>query len=85
MSALRDSDSVSLRYVRPLSVPELDLLSADRRHAYRRKLLGLPESAADYDLTVDERAQMDPALIYFKDDPAWRQLYEAVAVLGRTE
>ena len=76
---------MSLRYVRPLSVPELELLSASRLNAYRRKLLGLPESAAEYDLTVDERAQMDPALIYFKDDPAWRHLHETVAALSRTE
>ena len=84
MAALRDSGSVSLRYVRPLPVPELELLPAARLNAYRRELLRLPGSAADYDLTVDERAHLDPGLIYFKDDPAWRQLYETVTVFSRT-
>jgi len=41
----------------------------------------MQESAALSDLDPKELASLDPAFIYFKDDPAWRELVQVVLTL----
>jgi hypothetical protein len=49
-------------------------MTTDRLHAYRRKLLSLQESPDLADVTAAElKETRDPAFLFFKDDPAWRE------------
>lgn len=67
-----------VRHVRPLSASRIASLTTRRLIAYRRKLVALQESAGLSDLSAIGLAELDPSLIYFKDDPAWREMHELV-------
>ena len=54
-------------------------MTMPRLEAYRRRLLGLPESPDWEDITDDEREDAkNPEFICFRDDPAWPPLLHAV-------
>jgi len=65
------------RRIRPLTAAELEHLTEDRLLAYRKQALSLENSlaASDYTNLADS---LDPAYIWFKDDPRWQPLYDAV-------
>src|SRR4051812_25898914 len=63
------------RHVRPLPKEALESLTTERVLAYRKSLLALEDSPTATDLDGSENAALDPAFIYFKDDPAWVDLY----------
>lgn len=69
---------MSRRHVRPLTPEALAALSTQRLLAYRDKLLSLEASAADSDCSEAELAEADASLVYFKEDPRWRALHDAV-------
>jgi hypothetical protein len=60
-----------------LSPAELRHLTIERLLAYRKKALSLENSleASDYRNVVD---QLDPAFVWFKDDPRWPLVYQDI-------
>ena len=73
------SGLMSLRAVRPVSEATLALMSTDRLHAYRRRLLGLQQSPDLEDITDDELEQArNPDFVFFKNDPMWPALMRLV-------
>ena len=66
------------RRARPITVEQLSALTTARLLAYRNRLLTLEESVESSDWTRTQLAACDPALMYFKTDPRWQPLYEAV-------
>jgi len=65
------------RRIRPLTSAELEHLSTERLLAYRKQALSLENSLAASDYT-DMSDSLDPTYIWFKDDPRWEPLYNAV-------
>lgn len=65
------------RRIRPLTGSELRHLTVERLRAYRKQMLSLENSLAESDY-ADMTSALDPSGIYFKDDPRWRPLYDAV-------
>ncbi len=66
------------RSVRPIDEQLLTRLPAKRLLAYRNRLLSLEESPELSDWETFEIADLDPAFIWFKSDPRWRDLYDQV-------
>jgi hypothetical protein len=67
-----------MRSVRPLSSADLEALTTKRLLAYRSLLLSLADSASLSDLDESELVTLDTSVLYFKDQPAWRELYADV-------
>jgi hypothetical protein len=63
--------------LKPLTRAELGHLTEERLLAYRKKALSLENSLAASDYT-DMSDSLDPRYIWFKDDPRWQPLYDAV-------
>ena len=63
------------RSVRPISFSGLEGLTTERLLAYRSRLLSLEDSGRLSDLDEGERVTHDPSVLYFKDQPAWREVY----------
>ena len=66
------------RRLRPLEEGELVTLTKSRLLEYRKKALSLENSLAESDYHDNKTEDWDPAFIYFKDDPRWRQTYDLV-------
>ncbi|MFK7999339.1 MAG: hypothetical protein AB8H86_07060 [Polyangiales bacterium] len=72
------------RVVQPVPLTALTSWPTKRLMGLRKRLLRCEESLALSD--VCDLAEIDPALIRFKEDPRWRALYEAtLAVLATRE
>jgi hypothetical protein len=72
--------------VKPLDGELLSTLPAKRLLAYRDRLLSLEESPEESDCYEDEIRGLDPALIWFKSDSRWKDLYDQVrALLAKAE
>lgn len=65
------------RRIRPLTSNELRHLTVERLLAYRKQALSLENLLAASDYT-DIADSLDPACIWFKDDPRWGPLYAAI-------
>lgn len=65
------------RRLKPLSPIELSHLTVARLLAYRKQALSLENSveSSDYGDQVDA---LDQAYIWFKEDPRWQPLYDAI-------
>jgi hypothetical protein len=69
---------VARRHVIRLSNEALASLTTERLLEYRKSLLSLEDSAKTSDLDEAGAAALDPTFVYFKDDPAWQELYSMV-------
>lgn len=67
------------RHVRPISRELIATLSSARLRAYRRRLMSLEDRPEAGDWTLDELAGLPASLVFFKSDPRWRALEQAVA------
>ena len=65
------------RRIRPLLPAKLQKLTVERLLAYRKKALSLENTLAtsDHGNLADA---LDPKYIWFKDDPRWEPMYNAV-------
>ncbi|MFN3255408.1 MAG: hypothetical protein ACE37B_06910 [Ilumatobacter sp.] len=80
------SGQVKQRNVRPLGLEELNALTTKRLLAYRSRLLSLQESAAESDMDESQVAELDPALLHFKDQALWLDTYAQLkTILARRE
>ncbi|TWT37735.1 hypothetical protein KOR34_26980 [Posidoniimonas corsicana] len=66
------------RRLKPLDEAELATLTKSRLLQYRKRALALENCLAESDYLDQEIEDWDPAYIYFKDDPRWRQLYDQI-------
>lgn len=66
------------RHVRLVSTEQIAAMPTHRLLAYRNKLLGLEESRANSDWTAEELTMLESDLLYFKEDPRWHQLFQAI-------
>jgi hypothetical protein len=65
------------RRIKPVASAELQYVTVERLLAYRKQALSLENSlaASDYTNLADS---LDPEYVWFKDDPRWEPLYNAV-------
>ena len=65
------------RRLRPLSNPELERMTVARLIAFRKQALSLENSITKSDYS-DIAAELDRTYIWFKEDPRWQIVYDAV-------
>jgi hypothetical protein len=70
---------VQLRRIRPLASNEIGHLTVQRLLEYRKQALSLENTLAESDY-IDTGHTLDHGYIWFKDDPRWRPLYDAILV-----
>ena len=66
------------RALKPVPISQLKQWSTQRLLAYRTRLLELEDSIASSDMDEEDRAALEPELLYFKEDRRWKPLYDAL-------